>query len=467
MKLWKRFGAALLAALTLTASLTGPALAAEPERSPGIAVQMDGKTLSFTDAAPEITDDRTFLPFRAVLEAMGAEVDYDARTGTVSAKRDGVELAMVPGQTGLVITENGETRTQEMDAAPYIDPANSRTYVPVRYAAEAFGYNVGWDADEKTVILVDVDALFGGATFELMDNFAAYCAKQEAGRNMSVTGNLSLDMTDKSGQFLPEPLKIKGSLDGVAGEKGVELTGKIDGAALGLIFGAVIGGTADTEGALQKMLNALPEVSAELRVDLDSKMLYASVPDISGLLTGKMENTWYSLDLGAYEDQLLGMTGMDMTQLAQAEGASIREALVMVMRSLPLDDSAGSYAGLREMAQLYAGMFSDQAFTRDGGTYTAKTALDDTVELEITLTKKGSDVVSMDLKMTASAEEEGLKMAVTMTEHASPDKVNMVMDMTMADDTAEVVLHMDMDCLPTAKTPQTQPPKGVTVTPLS
>ena len=67
MKRWKRFGAALLAALTLTATLTGPALAAEPERSPGIAVQMDGKALSFTDAAPEITDDRTFLPFRAVM----------------------------------------------------------------------------------------------------------------------------------------------------------------------------------------------------------------------------------------------------------------------------------------------------------------------------------------------------------------------------------------------------------------
>ena len=450
MKRWKRFGAALLAALTLTATLTGPALAAEPERSPGIAVQMDGKALSFTDAAPEITDDRTFLPFRAVLEAMGAEVSYDEAASTVSAKRDGVELAMTLGQTGLTITEDGETRTQEMDAAPYINPSNNRAYVPVRYAAEAFGYNVGWDSSSRTVILADVDALFGDATFELLDSFSAYCAKKESGQNMSVTGNLSLDMTDKSGQFLPEPFKIKGCVDGVIGEKGVQLTGKLNAAGLDKLTNVPI------------WVRLLSDISAELRLDLDSMMLYVSAPNV---LTGGTGNTWYSVDLGAYQAQLLA--GLDMNQLAQAEEVSIREALVMVMRSLPLDNSANSYAVLKEMAQLYTDMLSDQAFTRNGSKYTAKTVLDGLVELEIALTKKGDDVVSVDLKMTASAEEEGMKMDITMTEHASPDKVDIAMDMTVSSDEAEIIFHMDLNCLPTTKAPQTQPPKGVTVTPVA
>lgn len=448
MKRWKRFGAALLAALTLTATLTGPALAAEPERSPGIAVQMDGEALSFTDAAPEITDDRTFLPFRAVLEAMGAEVSYDEAASTVSAKRDGVELAMTLGQTGLTITEDGETRTQEMDAAPYINPSNNRTYVPVRYAAEAFGYNVGWDSSSRTVILADVDALFGDATFELMDSFSAYCAKKESGQNMSVTGNLSLDMTDKSGQFPPEPLKIKGSVDGVMGEKGVQLTGKLNAAGLDKLANVPI------------WVRLLSDVSAELRFDLDSMTLYVSAPNV--LTEG---NTWYSVDLGTYQAQLLA--GLDMNQLAQAEEVSIREALVMVMRSLPLDNSANSYAVLKEMARLYTDMLSDQAFTRNGSKYTAKTVLDGLVELETTLTKKGDDVVSVDLKMTASSEEEGMKIDITMTEHASPDKVDIAMDMTVSGDEAEIIFHMDLNCLPTAKAPQTQPPKGVTVTPVA
>lgn len=42
----------------------------------GIAVQLDGKALSFTDAVPQAREGRTFLPFRAVFEAMGAEVSY-------------------------------------------------------------------------------------------------------------------------------------------------------------------------------------------------------------------------------------------------------------------------------------------------------------------------------------------------------------------------------------------------------
>ena len=59
----------LLAAAALALSLSLPALAAE---EPAIQVQLDGQNLTFTDAVPQVKDQRTFLPFRAVFEAMGA-----------------------------------------------------------------------------------------------------------------------------------------------------------------------------------------------------------------------------------------------------------------------------------------------------------------------------------------------------------------------------------------------------------
>ena len=69
-----KFGCkSLLAAGTaavLTLSLSAPALAAETN---GIAVQLDGANVVFTDAVPEVLNQRTFLPFRAVFEAMGAK----------------------------------------------------------------------------------------------------------------------------------------------------------------------------------------------------------------------------------------------------------------------------------------------------------------------------------------------------------------------------------------------------------
>ena len=82
----------LAAATALTVLSAGaPALAAEaaePAAQPeaavttaapaAISVQLDGENLTFTDAAPQVQEERTFLPFRAVFEAMGAVVDYAA-----------------------------------------------------------------------------------------------------------------------------------------------------------------------------------------------------------------------------------------------------------------------------------------------------------------------------------------------------------------------------------------------------
>lgn len=451
MKLFKRFGAALLTVLALTAVLTGSVLAAEAAQGDGIAVQLDGKDLAFTDAVPEITNDRTFLPFRAVLEAMDAQVDYDAATSTVSAQKGDVKIAMIPGQTTLTITEGDQTRTETMDVAPYIKASNNRTYIPVRYAAEAFGYGVGWDQDDRTVILVDVEALFGDATFTLMDSLSKYSNKQTAIENMALSGNLTLDVTDETGTVLTGPLSIKGSLEGVASQKGVQLAGKVDGAAIAFFLGTTLGGPVDAEA-----LQAMPEVSAELRADLGTKVLYASIPDI---LTGgiEAENVWYSLDLNAFAAQLFSL--MDMDQLAQLEDAGVGEALVWVLKNLPLEDKDASYATLAQLAKLYVDMFSDQAFTQNGSTYTAKTSLEDMIDLEINLTKDGEDVTAMNMTMTAADDASGLNM--TMTMNAAPSKVDMAMDLSAGSEEIKAVFHLDLSCAPTDKAPVTTLPAGV------
>ena len=88
------------------------------------------------DAAPMIQNDRTFVPFRALAEAFGAEVAYDEATQAVTAKLNGVEVVMTIGSA--TYTVNGAEKTA--DVAPFIN--GSRTMVPVRFAAEAFGIKV-------------------------------------------------------------------------------------------------------------------------------------------------------------------------------------------------------------------------------------------------------------------------------------------------------------------------------------
>ena len=88
------------------------------------------------DAAPVVENNRTFVPFRALAEAFGATVAYDEATQAVTAELNGVTVVMTIGAAEYTV--NGVAKTA--DVAPFI--AGSRTMVPVRFVAEAFGINV-------------------------------------------------------------------------------------------------------------------------------------------------------------------------------------------------------------------------------------------------------------------------------------------------------------------------------------
>ncbi len=86
------------------------------------------------DTAAIIKNDRTFVPFRALAEAFGAEVEY--KDGVVTANLEGKNVEMTVDKTEYKV--NGEEAT--MDVAPFIQ--DERTMIPVRFAAEALGFQV-------------------------------------------------------------------------------------------------------------------------------------------------------------------------------------------------------------------------------------------------------------------------------------------------------------------------------------
>ena len=89
------------------------------------------------DAAPYVnSDSRTMVPFRVLGETFGATVDWDQDNKTVTYTYGDTTLTMTIGST--TYTVNGEDKT--MDTAPVLN--GDRTYVPVRFVAEALGYEV-------------------------------------------------------------------------------------------------------------------------------------------------------------------------------------------------------------------------------------------------------------------------------------------------------------------------------------
>ena len=98
-------------------------------------IVVDGEKANI-DAAPIVQNSRTYVPFRALAEAFGAEVAYDEATQAVTATLGSNTVVMTIGSA--TYTVNGEEKTA--DVAPFI--SGGRTMVPVRFAAEAFGSTV-------------------------------------------------------------------------------------------------------------------------------------------------------------------------------------------------------------------------------------------------------------------------------------------------------------------------------------
>lgn len=88
------------------------------------------------DAAPYVKSDRTYVPIRALAESFSADVDWDNDARTVTITRGDAKVVMTVDKT--TYTVNGKEAT--MDVAPEI--TGERTYVPVRFVAEALGFTV-------------------------------------------------------------------------------------------------------------------------------------------------------------------------------------------------------------------------------------------------------------------------------------------------------------------------------------
>ncbi len=111
-----------------------------------VKITIDEQAVTF-DVPPFIEQNRTFVPVRAIFEALGAEVSWDGTTKTVTAQKDGTTVTLVIGKKEITVNGMGKT----LDIAPQI--VHDRTLVPARAVSEAFGYNVGWDGESKTVLI--------------------------------------------------------------------------------------------------------------------------------------------------------------------------------------------------------------------------------------------------------------------------------------------------------------------------
>lgn len=164
------------------------------------------------DIMPIIQNDRTLVPVRFISENMGAGVDWNQNTKTVTIKTKSRTVSLVLGSD--IMTVNGENVTLDVAA----QEIGGRTLIPLRALSEALGKQVFWDdrgliiiSDDKVnydantidriIDLLDIRVFADGREIEFFDSEKYdYFINLKSGENIPSISVLSDKASEVSGQ---------------------------------------------------------------------------------------------------------------------------------------------------------------------------------------------------------------------------------------------------------------------------
>src|SRR5450756_588495 len=108
-----------------------------------VTMYVDGQSATL-DATPIILNSRTLLPIRAVVEATGGTITWNASAQKATIVRKGTTVELWIGKN--VAKVNG--KSVKIDTNPKVVPVirAGRTLLPLRFVAETLAFNVQWDA---------------------------------------------------------------------------------------------------------------------------------------------------------------------------------------------------------------------------------------------------------------------------------------------------------------------------------
>jgi hypothetical protein len=105
-----------------------------------------GRKMEF-DVPPQIVNGRTLMPIRAIAQKLGAGVDWNPKTRTITIRKGDKVIVLAVDKPNARV--NG--KLVKLDVPPKI--INNRTMIPLRFVAENLDVNVTWVAEAQTVVI--------------------------------------------------------------------------------------------------------------------------------------------------------------------------------------------------------------------------------------------------------------------------------------------------------------------------
>ncbi|MBQ3076472.1 MAG: copper amine oxidase N-terminal domain-containing protein [Clostridia bacterium] len=291
----------------------------------GVNVRINGEYISFADSRPVVMEDRVLLPLRAVLEALDAELDWDAESETATALfADGKVLKATVGSETLVLIDGEETTAVPMDLPPLLDE-QGRVLVPLRHLGEAIGYEVAWDSyyeivklDDPALVIAAIDEQFSAINHLLK---LALTTQSEMG-TMATKSTGTCEIT-LYGDGENHTARSVATITGLSSGQDAMLEMRID--TTPDFLGDILLASASTEeerAAQEKLMKQLETMEFSVITNLEEDSIYFRtslmplVQETLNLLTGEEqfnEDTWLLLrGLGLHE-----LTGLNPAALAE------------------------------------------------------------------------------------------------------------------------------------------------------
>jgi len=120
------------------------------------ALSLDGQRM-LSDVPPVTTAKGAYVPLRVVAESLGADTNYDSKTGRIELVRADDTLRLRVGDRAATLNGNKMT----LKAAPFA--VRGRTMVPLNVIARAFKMHVRYDKAHAQIDVMTTGTLEAGA----------------------------------------------------------------------------------------------------------------------------------------------------------------------------------------------------------------------------------------------------------------------------------------------------------------
>lgn len=120
----------------------------------GIKILINNKLVQ-TDVAPFIEEGRTLIPLRSVMEELGLSVTWEEESRAVGVHTDNTSIELAIDSDRAKVTKKIDaatvTETFSLDVPARI--VEDRTFIPIRFVAQTWGFDVGWIETTQTVTI--------------------------------------------------------------------------------------------------------------------------------------------------------------------------------------------------------------------------------------------------------------------------------------------------------------------------